>query len=139
MFTFLLVVLLLDGALLAVVVLLQSGKGGGLASMGGGAGTDTLIGGRQAATILTKASWICGGTFMALALVLSLISSRQTRPTSVLREEFQQAPAQQQAPPPALPGAQPQPQQQQGAPQQGAPQQNAPASGTQPPANQQQR
>lgn len=125
MFTFLLILLLLDGALLAIVVLLQSGKGGGLASMGGGAGTDTLIGGRQAATILTKASWICGGLFMGLALMLSVISSRQAAPTSVLREEFRQTPPPaQQAP--ALPGAQPQPQQ--GAPQQNAPQPNAPAT-----------
>jgi preprotein translocase subunit SecG len=125
-FAFLLVLLLLDGLLLGIVVLLQSGKGGGLASMGGGAGTDTLIGGRQAATILTKASWICGGTFMALALVLSILSSRQAAPASVLREEFRQAPAQQQAPAPVVPGTQP-------APQQGTPQQNAPANT--PPAN----
>ncbi|HEY0672403.1 MAG TPA: preprotein translocase subunit SecG, partial [Longimicrobiales bacterium] len=112
---------------LGVVVLLQSGKGGGLASMGGGAGTDTLIGGRQAATILTKASWICGGSFMALALVLSILSSRAAQPTSVLREEFRQtAPPAQQAPAPAVPGTQPAPQQQ-----------NAPAGGTQPQPNQQ--
>jgi preprotein translocase subunit SecG len=119
--------LILDGLLLAIVVLLQSGKGGGLASMGGGAGTDTLIGGRQAATILTKASWTCGGLFMALALMLSVVSSRRAAPTSVLREEFQTPPAQQQTPAPAVPGTQPQ----QSAPQQGAPQQNAPATGTQ--------
>ncbi len=123
MFAFLLALLLLDGLLLAVVILLQSGKGGGLASMGGGAGTDTLIGGRQAATILTKTSWICGATFMALALVLSVISSRSATPTSVLREEFQTPPAQQQAPAPVVPGTQPQ--------QQGVPQQNPPATGTQ--------
>jgi preprotein translocase subunit SecG len=107
-FTFLLILLLLDGLLLGVVVLLQSGKGGGLASMGGGAGTDTLIGGRQAATILTKASWICGGLFMGIALVLSVLSTRSAAPSSILRDEFRQQPAQQQAPAPALPGAQPQ-------------------------------
>jgi preprotein translocase subunit SecG len=126
-FTLLLILLLIDGLLLGVVVLLQSGKGGGLASMGGGAGTDTLIGGRQAATILTKASWICGATFMGLALVLSVLSSRASQPTSVLREEFRQqpAPVQQQAPAPAVPGTQP------------APQQTPPAGGAQPQPNQQ--
>jgi preprotein translocase subunit SecG len=113
-FTLLLILLLLDGLLLGIVVLLQSGKGGGLASMGGGAGTDTLIGGRQAATILTKASWICGGAFMALALILSVLSSRASRPESILRDEFATPPAGAQAPAPVLPGAQP-------APQQGAP------------------
>jgi preprotein translocase subunit SecG len=128
-FAFLLVLLLVDGLLLAVVILLQSGKGGGLASMGGGAGTDTLIGGRQAATILTKTSWICGGLFMGIALMLSVVSSRRAAPASVLRDEFRQAaPPAQQAPAPALPGAQPQ--------QQGTPAQNAPAGGAQPTTNQ---
>ena len=134
MFAFLLVLLLLDGLVLGVVVLLQSGKGGGLASMGGGAGTDTLIGGRQAATILTKASWICGSTFMALALALSILSSRRAAPASVLQEEFRQpaAPASQApGPAPAVPGTQPQQQQGQAAPQQGTPQQTPPATGTQ--------
>src|SRR5690606_40292473 len=51
---------------LPILVLLQAGKGGGLAAMGG-VGTETFIGGRQAATILTKASWVMGGLFMALA------------------------------------------------------------------------
>lgn len=130
MFTFLLILLLLDGLLLGVVVLLQSGKGGGLASMGGGAGTDNLIGGRQAATILTKASWICGGTFMALALVLSILSSRAAQPTSILRDEFATPPAPvQQAPTPAVPGAQPAPQQ--AAPATGGQQTPAPQSQTQ--------
>lgn len=121
MFAFLLILLLIDGVLLGIVVLLQSGKGGGLASMGGGAGTDTLIGGRQAATILTKASWICGGTFMGLALVLSILSSRNAAPRSVLSDEFR-TPAQQQGTPAPVqvPGTQP------------APQQGAPAGGTQP-------
>lgn len=97
MFGLLLTLMLIDGALLAVIVLLQSGKGGGLASMGGGMGTDTLIGGRQAATILTKATWVAGGVFLFLALALSIVSSRQRAPESILRGEFQ--PAQQQAAP----------------------------------------
>ncbi len=77
MYTFLLILLILDGLLLTVVVLLQSGKGGGLAAMGGaGTSTDSVIGGRQAATLLTKASWIGGAAFLALALILSILSSR---------------------------------------------------------------
>ena len=103
MFGLLLALLLIDGVLLGIVVLLQSGKGGGLASMGGGAGTDTLIGGRQAATILTKASWVTGGLFMVFALLLSILSSRQARPTSVLRDEFRAQPAQTPAQTPAQP------------------------------------
>jgi preprotein translocase subunit SecG len=32
-----------------------------------------VLGGRQAVTILTKATWWCGGIFLALALLLSLV------------------------------------------------------------------
>lgn len=109
MFAFLLTLLILDGILLMVVILLQSGKGGGLAAMGGGGGMgggDSLIGGRQAAGILTKTSWIGGGVFLALALILSVMSSRSGQPDSILREEFQQT-APTTAPQPVLPGLQP--------------------------------
>jgi preprotein translocase subunit SecG len=91
-FEFLLAVLLFVGVILVIVVLLQSGKGGGLASMGGsGAGTDSLIGGRQAATLLTKATWVSGGLFLFLALVLSVMSSRRTTAGPILRDLQQQA------------------------------------------------
>jgi preprotein translocase subunit SecG len=72
MFAFLLTLLILDALLLSVVVLLQAGQGGGLASLGG-ATTDTVLGGRQAVTILTKLSWWCGGIFLALSLLLSIV------------------------------------------------------------------
>ena len=84
----LLAVLILDGIFLSVVVLLQSGKGGGLAAMGGGAAaTDGILGGRQATTMLTRATWITGGTFMALSLILSIMSSRTQLPQSILRQD----------------------------------------------------
>jgi preprotein translocase subunit SecG len=73
MFAFLLTLLILDALVLSVVVLLQAGQGGGLASLGGAGGTDTVLGGRQAVTILTKASWWCGGIFLVLSLILSLV------------------------------------------------------------------
>ncbi len=76
--------------LLMGVVLLQSGRGGGLAgSFGGGAGNQTLFGGRGATTFLTKATWVLGGGFMVTSLILALaIGNRQgtARPKSVLRE-----------------------------------------------------
>jgi len=73
MFAFLLTLLILDALVLSVVVLLQAGQGGGLASLGGAGGTDTVLGGRQAVTILTKATWWCGGIFLVLSLILSLV------------------------------------------------------------------
>src|SRR5512141_886245 len=90
-----------------VVILLQSGKGDGLAAMGGAPmGTDSFIGGRQAVTLLTKGTWVTAGLFMFLAFVLSIMSSRQTAPQSILRGEFQQQ-QQAPAPQPVLPGTQP--------------------------------
>ena len=102
MYYFLLGLLVLDGLFLAVVILLQSGKGGGLAAMGGGAAaTDGILGGRQATTVLTRATWIAGGTFMALALILSIMSSRAQQPQSILLDDLQQSAP---APEPILPG-----------------------------------
>ncbi len=108
MYILLLTLLIIDGIFLTVIVLLQAGQGGGLASMGGGAGTDNLIGGRQAVTLLTKSTWVSGGAFLGLALLLSILSSRQTGVGPVLRNTFQPAPATAPAPGGAvLPGTAP--------------------------------
>ncbi|MGK7310916.1 MAG: preprotein translocase subunit SecG [Candidatus Longimicrobiales bacterium M2_2A_002] len=102
MFGILLTLLIIDGVLLMVIVLLQAGKGGGLAAMGGGsAGTESFMGGRQAATVLTKATWATGAIFLALAVVLSILSTRRQDATPLLQDEFQTAPT---APQPVLPG-----------------------------------
>lgn len=77
MFYFILVLLILDALILAAVILLQAGQGGGLASLGGSGSTDTVMGGRQAVTLLTRMSWWCGGIFLALSLVLSVVSANR--------------------------------------------------------------
>jgi len=102
MYGFLLALLVLDGLFMGVVILLQSGKGGGLAAVGGGAAmTEGILGGRQATTVLTRATWTSGAIFMALALILSIMSSRATLPESVIQV---QTPASSVAPEPVLPG-----------------------------------
>lgn len=104
MYTLLLSILVLDGIFLGVVILLQSGKGGGLAAMGGGAAaTEGILGGRQATTMLTRATWTAGTVFMVLALVLAIMSSRSQQPQSILQPQEQTAPTTQ--PEPLLPGA----------------------------------
>jgi len=102
MYGFLLALLVLDGFFLGIVILLQSGKGGGLAAMGGGvSATEGILAGRQATTVLTRATWTAGGIFMGLALVLSILSSRAQQPRSILLDDLRQtAPA----PEPILPG-----------------------------------
>jgi preprotein translocase subunit SecG len=91
-FALLLALLILDGILLIVIVLMQAGKGGGLAAMGGGgAGTETFMGGgRQAATVLTKATWTTGAIFLALSVVLAVMSSRAQTDVPLLQQELQQ-------------------------------------------------
>ena len=104
MYGFLLTVLVLDGLFLSVVILLQAGKGGGLAAMGGGAAaTDGILGGRQATTVLTRATWISGTAFMVLALVLAILSSRSETATPVIRQGLPGATT----PAPVLPEAAP--------------------------------
>lgn len=94
MVAFLVTLLIIDGLILIGAVLLQAGKGGGLAAVGGGAGTDTFIGGRQAATLLTRTTWVTAGIFLFLSLVLAIVSSRGAAgPDSILQQEFRQAPA----------------------------------------------
>ncbi|PYO95784.1 MAG: preprotein translocase subunit SecG [Gemmatimonadetes bacterium] len=95
MYGILIGILILDALILATAVLLQAGQGGGLASMGGGAGTETIMGGRQATTLLTKVTWWTAGIFLFLALVLSFMTQSGSSPRSVLEGagQGQQAPA----------------------------------------------
>jgi protein translocase SecG subunit len=96
LYNLLLVLLIIDGLILAVAVLLQAGQGGGLASMGGGT-TDMVLGGRQAVTILHKASWVTGALFMFLAVLLSIVGSQTRASESAVQRQLrqQQAPLQQ--------------------------------------------
>ncbi len=110
MFLVLLIFLVIVCFLLVSGVLMQAGTGGGLAAMGGGASTDTFLGGRQATTILTKASWWLGGIFLGICLILAGLSTQSATPRSVLEGE-QLAPPTRLAPQLPL-DVEPQPQQQ---------------------------
>ena len=92
MFTFLLVLLVIDSLVLVAAILLQSGKGNGLAASFGGVSSsaDSLLGTRQAGNLLTKTSWWGGALFLFLSLVLSIASTRQRAPKSVLDQAFTQ-------------------------------------------------
>ena len=105
MYTFLLVLLIIDSIVLITAILLQSGKGDGLSASFGGvsSSSDSLLGTRQAGNLLTKTSWWGGGIFLFLAYVLSLMSTQQRTPSSVLDQAFTQPPAT--APAPAAPNA----------------------------------
>jgi preprotein translocase subunit SecG len=61
---------------LILVVLLQSGKAADLAGAFGGGGSQTALGSRGAATVLSKATTICAIVFMLSSLSLALLGSR---------------------------------------------------------------
>jgi preprotein translocase subunit SecG len=86
MYNILVVLLVLNSLVLIAAVLLQSGKGGGLSANFGGASSspDSFVGTRQAATLLTRITWWCGGIFLVIAYVLQIMGTRASVPTSVL-------------------------------------------------------
>ena len=69
-YTFLLVLLVINSLVLIAAVLLQSGKGSGLSANFGGSSSssDSFVGTRQAATLLTRITWWGGGMFLAARL-----------------------------------------------------------------------
>lgn len=77
---------------LIVVVLMQSSKGGGLAGAFGGGGDQTVFGGHETATFLSKATTYLAVAFMVLSLALAVLASnkRTSRPRSVIREAAQE-------------------------------------------------
>ena len=122
MYSLLLFLLALDALILVTAVLLQAGQGGGLASLGGGAGTEQFMGGRQATTLLTKITWWCAGLFLFVSLILAVMSSNSAAPRSVLQGNVP-APAPVQPTPLPLPAT----------PAPGAPAQPQPSNRTPPP------
>ena len=77
---------------LILVVLLQSSKGGGLAGAFGGGGGQTMFGGQETATFLSKATTYLAVAFMVLSLLLAFLSARRAAPgsRSLVREAAQQ-------------------------------------------------
>ena len=92
LFKFVLAIHVIVCIALIIVVLLQSSKGGGLAGAFGGGGGQTMFGGQETATFLSKTTTYLAVLFMVLSLALALLSSRQTTdaPRSVVREAAEQ-------------------------------------------------
>jgi preprotein translocase subunit SecG len=94
--TFLNVLFFLTCFLLVIVVLLQSGKGGGLAAGFGGSGTGfEVLGGRQTATFLHRATTWLGGAFLAIAFAIALLTAHGNRPGSLRDVQAPPRPVQQ--------------------------------------------
>jgi len=75
-----LIILLLLALALIAIVLMQRSEGGGLGIGGGGGG---MASGRSQATPLGKLTWILGAAFMAMSLLMTVLSATNTTSSSV--------------------------------------------------------
>jgi preprotein translocase subunit SecG len=112
---------------LIIVVLLQSGKAADIAGAFGGAGSQTALGPRGAATVLSRATTWCAVMFMVCALALVLHTDKGVGQGGSVLEKFSKPTPTKPAKPQLV------------TPPAGAPQpapNNTPAPTTQPPAKQ---
>ncbi len=74
--------------LLVIVILMQASRGGGLSGTFGSTMTSAIMGGRGAASFLSKLTTWLAITFFGLAVIISLISAPSIAKTdSLLRQE----------------------------------------------------
>ncbi len=74
--------------LLILTVLMQASQGGGLSGTFGSATTSAIMGGRGAASFLSKITTWLAGIFLSLALLISLLSAPgQVNSESLLKQE----------------------------------------------------
>ena len=68
---------------LILIVLLQSGKGADIGAAFGGGSSQTVFGGRGAATFLSKATTVLAVLFMVMSIALTLLASQRGGTTVV--------------------------------------------------------
>ncbi len=96
MIAILLILHILVALFLVIAILLQSGQAGGLSGAFGGGGSQTLFGGRGAATFLSKATTYLGAAFLLISLLLAFAQARhaggpRVEGRNVVREALQPA------------------------------------------------
>ena len=91
MFITLSVLHLLIAVVLVAVVLLQSGKGADIGATFGGGSSQTVFGGRGAATFLSKLTSAVAVLFMISSLVLAIYSGRRGSSSVITEERAKQA------------------------------------------------
>jgi preprotein translocase subunit SecG len=94
------VIHLLIALVLIVIVLLQSGKGADIGAAFGGGSSQTVFGGRGAATFLSKLTLAAAVLFMVSSLILTVWSERRGSSSVITEERVRQT-----APAPASPPA----------------------------------
>ena len=72
---------------LIIIVLLQSGKGADIGAAFGGGSSQTVFGGRGAATFLSKATTVLAILFMVMSIALTLLASQRGGTTLIPPEQ----------------------------------------------------
>ncbi len=74
--------------LLIIVILMQASQGGGLSGTFGSTATSAIMGGRGAASFLSKLTAWLAGIFLVLAILISFFSTPSAvEPESLLKQE----------------------------------------------------
>jgi preprotein translocase subunit SecG len=77
LFSIFVIIHVITCVLLIIAVLMQSSKGGGLSGAFGGMGSQAIMGGREAATFLSKATTYLAVIFMVTSLSLAFLSANR--------------------------------------------------------------
>ena len=88
---------------LILIVLLQSGKGADIGAAFGGGSSQTVFGGRGAATFLSKATTVLAILFMVMSIALTLLASQRGGTTVVPADRPTPASSAPAAPAPSAP------------------------------------
>jgi preprotein translocase subunit SecG len=104
MITVILVVHVLIAAAMVGVILIQRSEGGALSGLGGGT-MGGLMSARGTANLLTRATAILAGCFIATSMLLAILAGHAQRGGSILDATPAPAPAETQAPAGAAPPA----------------------------------
>jgi len=91
---------------LILIVLLQSGKGADIGAAFGGGSSQTVFGGRGAATFLSKATTVLAILFMVMSIALTLLASQRGGTTLVPADRPTPASSAPAAPAPSAPAPQ---------------------------------
>jgi len=74
--------------LLIIVILMQASQGGGLSGTFGSTATSAIMGGRGAASFLSKLTAWLAGVFLVLAILISFFSTPSSvEPESLLKQQ----------------------------------------------------
>ncbi len=85
---FLIIIHTIVSILLILTVLMQASQGGGLSGTFGSSTTSAIMGGREAASSLSKLTTWLAGIFLSLAVIISLLSTPSVSDSeSLLKQE----------------------------------------------------